>query len=145
MRYKMAVLILGYALVKTCNLHQVKVKTIWFHSPERRMWKNLGHFSKKVHMFWEGHKILRNLHLTLTSSVCTVIKNKVKIYLAMFCHEANMYQPGSAPFPRYGATGHQNPPTMFGLRHCFFSWPCQWLGLGLDRRPFPHHTSSTQY
>ena len=63
----------------------------------------------------------------------------------MFCHEANMYQPGSAPFPRYGATGHQNPPTMFGPRHCFFSWPCQWLGLGLDRRPFPHHTSSTQY
>ena len=30
----------------------------------------------KVHIFWEGHKILQNLPLT---SVCTVVKNKGKI------------------------------------------------------------------
>ena len=31
----------------------------------------------KVHIFWEGHKSLRNLHLLL--SVCTVDKSKVDI------------------------------------------------------------------
>ena len=31
----------------------------------------------KVHKFWKGNKILRNLHLTLT--VCTAVKSKVKI------------------------------------------------------------------
>ena len=30
----------------------------------------------KVHIFWEDHKILRNLHLTY---VWTVVKSKVKI------------------------------------------------------------------
>ena len=29
----------------------------------------------KVHIFWEGHKILRNLHLL---TACTVVKSKVK-------------------------------------------------------------------
>ena len=33
-------------------------------------------FNDKVKIFWEGHKILRNLHLTFD---CTVVKNKVKI------------------------------------------------------------------
>ena len=32
----------------------------------------------KVHIFCEGHKILRNLHLTF-STVCTVVKSKGKI------------------------------------------------------------------
>ena len=32
----------------------------------------------KVHIFWEGHKILQNLHLILMT-VCTAVKSKVKI------------------------------------------------------------------
>ena len=31
----------------------------------------------KVHIFWEGHKILRNLHLTFV--LCSASRNKVKI------------------------------------------------------------------
>ena len=31
----------------------------------------------KVHIFWEGHKILRNLHLTFV--LCRPVKSKVKI------------------------------------------------------------------
>ena len=34
-------------------------------------------FGFKVHIFWEGHKILRNLHLRL--DLCTVVKFKVEI------------------------------------------------------------------
>ena len=36
-----------------------------------------SHFSK-VHIFWEGHKILRNLPLTF-DCVCTAVKSKGKI------------------------------------------------------------------
>ena len=34
-------------------------------------------YNIKVHIFWEGHKILRNLHLTFV--LCSVVKSKVKI------------------------------------------------------------------
>ena len=33
----------------------------------------------KVHIFWEGHKILWNLHLTFNRMHCTVVKSKVEI------------------------------------------------------------------
>ena len=33
----------------------------------------------KVHVFWEGHNILRNLHLTFVCMYCTVDKSKVEI------------------------------------------------------------------
>ena len=33
--------------------------------------------SIKVHIFWEGHTILRNLHLTFV--LCSAVKSKVKI------------------------------------------------------------------
>ena len=56
-----------------------------------------GHWNKKifikVHIFWEGHKILRNLPLTF-DCICTVVKSKGKIlqnflvfteYMNLFC------------------------------------------------------------
>ena len=36
-------------------------------------------FPIKVHIFWEGHKILRNLHLTFDYSTYSQKKSKVKI------------------------------------------------------------------
>ena len=33
----------------------------------------------KVHIFWEGHKILRNLHLAFVLQYVVPVKNKVKI------------------------------------------------------------------
>ena len=33
----------------------------------------------KVRVFWEGHNILRNLHLTFVCMYCTVDKSKVEI------------------------------------------------------------------
>ena len=38
---------------------------------------SLGIIYIKVHIFWEGHKILQNLHLTFV--LCSVVKSKVKI------------------------------------------------------------------
>ena len=42
----------------------------------------------KVHTFWEGRKILRNLHLT---TVYTVVKSKVKIW-QNFCGLLRIYE-----------------------------------------------------
>ena len=58
--------------------HQRKQKLlgIWAaHCTEMRFASLFSSGFTKVHIFWEGHKIFRNLHLT----VCTVDKSKMKI------------------------------------------------------------------
>ena len=65
-------LLLGGAFLNTLKLEKwcqknrenlVNIRMLILQSKESRTCKKKG-ASFKVHIFWEGHKILRNLHLT---------------------------------------------------------------------------------
>ena len=57
---------------------------------------NLGrdHIYISVHIFWEGHKILRNLHLNFVLCSIVPVKSKVKIsqYFVAFSEYMNFIQ-----------------------------------------------------
>ena len=48
---------------------------IW--QSEMACWPEGNYWNSKLHIFWEGHKILRNLHLTFSHVVS--VKSKVEI------------------------------------------------------------------
>ena len=67
----------------------------------------------KVHIFWEGHKILQNLHLTFV--LCSASQKYVKDF-AKFCGYLRIYELYYRQPPRIWKSNKNSAPVLGGQR-----------------------------